>query len=188
MAKRVVKYRVQDEILEKAKRLCQNNFADECPEWEEVRKLIERQLPEYVSKELPDDLPFGSEVIVQGKDGKRRILKKVGELKGKLPIEISRKSVWYSYDTVMIDIEKHGQNIKDFYSLVAYIVADTNLEWRKEPRSRNSFYVFVQSEVVKKFLQSRLHSRKGWIKLTLGGFGNDEYIYVKHISYRRKPR
>jgi len=42
MAKRVVEYGVQDEILEKAKKLCQNNFADECPEWEEVKELVKK--------------------------------------------------------------------------------------------------------------------------------------------------
>ncbi len=42
MAKRAVNYRIHGEILEKAKRLCQNNFADECPEWEEVKELIEK--------------------------------------------------------------------------------------------------------------------------------------------------
>ena len=42
MAKRVVNYGVQEEILERAKKLCQNNFADECPEWEEVKELIEK--------------------------------------------------------------------------------------------------------------------------------------------------
>ena len=42
MARRVVKYGLKDEVLEKAKKLCQNNFADECPEWEEVKRLIEK--------------------------------------------------------------------------------------------------------------------------------------------------
>ena len=42
MAKRIVKYGLKDAVLEKAKELCQNNFADECPEWKEVERLIEK--------------------------------------------------------------------------------------------------------------------------------------------------
>ncbi len=42
MARRIVEYGAKDEVLEKAKKLCQKNFADECPEWEEVKRLIEK--------------------------------------------------------------------------------------------------------------------------------------------------
>jgi len=42
MAKRIVKYGLKDAVLEKAKELCQNDFADECPEWKEVKRLIEK--------------------------------------------------------------------------------------------------------------------------------------------------
>jgi len=57
MAKRAVNYRIHGEILEKAKRLCRNNFADECPEWEEVKELIEKwklqqEIEERFSKRL----------------------------------------------------------------------------------------------------------------------------------------
>ncbi|WP_456396645.1 phage head morphogenesis protein [Desulfurobacterium sp.] len=41
MAKRIVNYGLKDEVLEKAKRMCGNNFADECPEWEEIKKLLD---------------------------------------------------------------------------------------------------------------------------------------------------
>ena len=42
MAKRIVKYGLRDEVLKKAKELCRKNFTDECPEWEEVKRLIEK--------------------------------------------------------------------------------------------------------------------------------------------------
>ena len=42
MAKRIIKYGLRDEVLEKAKELYQKNFTDECSEWEEVKKLFEK--------------------------------------------------------------------------------------------------------------------------------------------------
>ena len=41
MAKRIVKYGLKDEVLEKAKKVCEENFKDwECPEFEEVKKIL----------------------------------------------------------------------------------------------------------------------------------------------------
>ncbi len=42
MAKRIVKYRLKDEVLEKAKGMCGKNFEDwECPEFEEVKRILD---------------------------------------------------------------------------------------------------------------------------------------------------
>ena len=41
MAKRIVKYGLKDEVLERAKKMCGKNFEDwECPEFEEVKKIL----------------------------------------------------------------------------------------------------------------------------------------------------
>ena len=51
MARRAVSYEVHKKILKKAKDLCQNNFADECPEWREFKELIEKwKLQEEIEK------------------------------------------------------------------------------------------------------------------------------------------
>ncbi|SNR90870.1 hypothetical protein [Desulfurobacterium atlanticum] len=64
MAKRAVNYGIHEEILEKAKNPCQNNFADECPEWEEVKELIEKweevEKAEKLLLERLEDLSFTS--------------------------------------------------------------------------------------------------------------------------------
>ena len=41
MAKRVVKYGLKEEVLEKAKKMCGKNFEDwDCPEFEEVKRIL----------------------------------------------------------------------------------------------------------------------------------------------------
>ncbi len=41
MAKRVVKYGLKDEVLERARRMCSKNFEDwECPEFEKVERIL----------------------------------------------------------------------------------------------------------------------------------------------------
>ena len=43
IVKRIVKYGLKDEILEKAKRMCGKNFEDwECPEFEEFKERLEK--------------------------------------------------------------------------------------------------------------------------------------------------
>jgi len=64
MAKKTVSYGVHREILEKAKNLCQNNFSNECPEWEELKELIEKweeiEKAEKLLLERLEDLSFTS--------------------------------------------------------------------------------------------------------------------------------
>ncbi len=71
MAKRIVKYRLKDEVLEKAKGMCVKNFEDEwCEEYEEVKDLLskvekveakKKQIEEAFRKRLEEfsvDNPF----------------------------------------------------------------------------------------------------------------------------------
>ncbi len=80
MARRVVKYGLKDEVLEKAKKLCQNNFADECPEWEEVKRLIEKH---YQRREVIKKL------VGEGKIPKVRLIDgRVAEVKKGQVVEL----------------------------------------------------------------------------------------------------
>ena len=149
----------------------------------EEMKVFER-------KSLPDDLPVGTEVGVISKDGKYRKLLKVGEFKGKCKDKVNpRKSVWYGKEEEELDRKKHGHAIRDFRGVASVVVKKENLDWEREPDRPKGHFVYLPSEEVSDYLQPRLKGKKGWIKLTLGGLDvEDDYIYIIHVSYRRKRR
>ena len=147
-------------------------------------------LPLFIYYLLPDDFPTGKLVKVKCEDEKERILIKAGEFKGKVAEKKNpRKSVWYSIEVLQTDEKKHGHSIKDFLGLTKTIVENEKLEWKRDPKKPSGFHTWVSSTDYKQFLQEKLHKKNGWIKITLGGFDEkDGYIFVVHISYRRKKR
>jgi len=87
MARRVVKYGLKDEVLEKARKMCKKDFEDqECPEFEEIKEKLEKiekareKLREYIGEK--ETFPFAEgEVIVHPTHGvQTRILKKYIDL------------------------------------------------------------------------------------------------------------
>ena len=139
---------------------------------------------------LPDDLPVGAEVRVISKDGKHRVLIKVGEFKGKCRGKVNpRKSVWYGKEEEELDKKKHGNAIRDFRGIARMVVEREDLNWEREPDRPKGHFVYLPSKEVADYLQPKLKGKKGWIKLTLGGLDEeDDYIYIIHITYRRKKR
>ena len=58
MAKRIVKYGLEDEVLEKTKKLCQKNLSDDwCKEYREVEKYL-RDAEEIIEKQQKAELEF----------------------------------------------------------------------------------------------------------------------------------
>ena len=58
MAKRVVKYGLKEEVLEKAKKFCQRNLSDDwCKEYKEVEKYL-RSIEEIVEKQQKAERKF----------------------------------------------------------------------------------------------------------------------------------
>ena len=147
-------------------------------------------LPLFIYYLLPDDFPTGTSVKVKCRDNKERILKKAGEFKGKVAEKKNpRKSIWYSIEVLQADKKEHGHSIKDFLGLTKTIVENEKLEWKRDPKKSTGFHTWVSSTDHKQFLQEKLHKKEGWIKITLGGFDEEDgYIFVVHISYRRKKR
>ena len=73
----------------------------------------------YRWKDIPDDLPVGTEVEVISKDGKYRKLVKVGRFRGKCKDKVNpRESVWYGKEEEELDKKKHGHAIRDFRKVV----------------------------------------------------------------------
>ena len=89
MAKRVVKYGVKDEVLEKAKKLCQKNLSDDwCREYREVEKYLRD----------------AEEIIEKQQKAEREFLKLLEELDPQKPEE-SFKRLWVSKRTYISHLE-----------------------------------------------------------------------------------
>ena len=87
MARRVVKYGLKDEVLEKAKRMCGNNFEDcGCPEFEEIKGKLEKlektkvRIRKYLGEKGKFPLKEGEEVVHPGTGILTKILKKYKDL------------------------------------------------------------------------------------------------------------
>jgi len=89
MAKRVVKYGLKEEVLEKAKRMCGKNFEDwECPEFEEIKRNLARiekireKLKKYIGEEEIFPFKEGQTIFHPRKGVRTRILRKYKDLLG----------------------------------------------------------------------------------------------------------
>jgi len=101
MAKRVVKYGVKDEVLEKAKKLCQKNLSDDwCREYREVEKYLRD----------------AEEIIEKQQEAEREFLKLLEEFDPQKPEE-SFKRLWVSERTYRRHLEKRleRKEVEDWY-------------------------------------------------------------------------
>lgn len=101
MAKRVIKYGLKDEVLEKAKKLCQKNLSDDwCEEYREVEKYLRD----------------AEEIIEKQQKAEREFLKLLEEFDFQKPEE-SFKKLWVSERTYKRHLEKRleRKEVKNWY-------------------------------------------------------------------------
>jgi SPP1 gp7 family putative phage head morphogenesis protein len=175
MAKRVVKYGLKEEVLEKAKRMCGKDFEDgECPEFEEVRKKIEKlkDLESYIGK--------GERISVSEGDIISHPI--TGD-----PTEVAKK-----YKDIL-DNEKVLTKLAREHIL--YEITKEERPWRKEVRTwglRNihnvlrdpDMVLFDQKKQAILYCKKRKVGDKNCIAAVVVGAENKHYIYtVKPAPY-----
>ncbi|GEM_PF-2986806 len=135
MARRVVKYGLKDEVLEKAKRMCGKNFEDwECPEFEEVKGKLEELERTY--KELEKYIGRGEEVPVSEGDNVLHPITKI-------PSEVVRK-----YKDILGNERVLTKLVREH---IMHRISREKRLWRKEVRTwgfRNIHNILRNPDVV----------------------------------------
>ena len=179
MTKRVIKYGLKDEVLEKAKRMCGKNFEDwECPEFEEVKERLERLEKAY--KKLEKYIGREEKVSVSEGD---KILHPIS----KVPTEVVKK-----YKDILDNERVLTKLAKEH---ILHEINEEKRSWRKEVRAwglrnihnilRNPDVVFFdQKNQAILYCKKRKVGNKDRIAAVVVGAENKHYIFtVKPAPY-----
>lgn len=178
-ARRIVKYGLKDEVLEKAKGMCGKNFEDwECPEFEEVKRKLEKL--EKVYKKLENYIGRGEEVPVSEGDS---ILHPIAKISTKV---VKKYKDILGNEKVLTKFTKEH---------ILHEISIEERSWRKEVRAwglRNIHNIlrspdivfFDQEKQAILYCKKRKVGNKNCIAAVVVGAENKHYIYtVKPAPY-----